>query len=90
MQKNRECYFCGRTFGLEKHHVFAGTANRRISEREGFWLYLCHDHHTGSHGAQYDIDLNLLLKQDAQRAYEKTHTRAEWMALIRKNYLEED
>lgn len=87
MQEKRECYFCGRTYGLEKHHVFAGVANRKISEREGFWLYLCHEHHTGTEGAQYDKEKNLMLKCDAQFAYEQTHTRAEWMALIGKNYL---
>lgn len=87
MQEARECYFCGRTYGLEKHHVFAGVANRRISEREGLWLYLCHEHHTGTEGAQYDKEKNLMLKCDAQFAYEQTHTRAEWMALIGKNYL---
>jgi hypothetical protein len=30
---------------------------------------------------------NLKLKQEAQRAFEKDHPRAEWMKLIRKNYL---
>ena len=30
----------------------------------------------------------LLLQQDAQKAYERTHTRAEFMVLIGKNFLE--
>jgi len=34
--KNPQCFLCGRETCLEKHHIFAGVANRRISEREGF------------------------------------------------------
>jgi Zn-finger protein len=81
------CYFCGKTVGLEIHHVLAGTANRRISDRIGAWVYLCRECHTGKHGAQYDPVKNRQLKQDAQFAFERTHTRAEWMKLIGKNYL---
>jgi len=88
IQTDKQCFLCGRETCLERHHVFAGTANRRISEREGFWLWLCHDCHTGAKGAQYEKETNLLLKREAQMAYEATHTREEWMKLIRKNYLE--
>ena len=87
MQTDRACYFCGRLTGLEKHHVFAGNANRLISEKYGLWVFLCHEHHTGQEGAQYDKEKNRLLKQDAQRAFEKLHPRSMWMDLIRKNYL---
>ena len=87
MQTDRACYFCGSTVGLEKHHVFAGVANRKISEANGLWTWLCHECHTGKSGAQYDKQKNLLLKQDAQRAFEKLHPRSEWMELIKKNYL---
>ena len=87
MQTDRACYFCGRLDGLEKHHVFAGVANRKISEKYGLWVYLCHSHHTGTDGAQYDKEKNLLLKQDAQRAFERKYPREWWMQEIRKNYL---
>lgn len=87
ISNERQCYLCGKTVNLEKHHIFGGTANRKISERLGLWVYLCHNCHTGKNGAQYNKEKNLRLKQDAQRAYEKTHTRDEWMKLIGKNYL---
>ena len=90
LQTDRSCYFCGSVVGLEEHHIFVGTANRKISEKYGFKVWLCHTHHTGSHGAQYDKDLNILLKQEAQKAFEVHHSRAEWMDLIRKNYLREE
>ena len=87
LQKDRACYFCGRLDNLECHHVFGGVANRPISEKYGLKVYLCHEHHTGQTGAQYDKQKNLLLKQDAQRAFEQDHPRSLWMELIGKNYL---
>ena len=87
ISNERQCYLCGKTVNLEKHHIFGGTANRKISERLGLWVYLCHNCHTGKNGAQYNKEKNLRLKQDAQRAYEKTHTRDEWVKWIGKNYL---
>lgn len=87
LQNEHECWFCGSRIGLEEHHIFAGTANRRISEQYGLKVYLCHRHHTGDHGAQYDKDMNILLKQEAQKAFERLHGHDEWMRLIRKNYL---
>ena len=87
LQTDRRCYFCNRINGLEKHHVFAGVANRKISDARGFWAWCCHDCHTGRDGVQYNKEKNLRLKQDAQRAFEKDHSHDEWMALIRKNYL---
>lgn len=53
----------------------------------GSGFRLCHDCHTGTDGAQYDSEKNLYLKQVAQMAYEQTHTREQWMLLMRKNYL---
>jgi hypothetical protein len=87
IQKVKACYFCGRITELERHHVFGGVANRPISEKYGLWVYLCHRCHTGKAGAQYDKEKNLTLKREAQRCFEKDHTRDEWMTLIRKNYL---
>ena len=87
LQENRECYFCGARVGLECHHIFAGHANRKISEKYGLKVWLCHRHHTGTDGAQYDSDLNLQLKAEAQKAFEKLHGHEEWMRLIRKNYI---
>ncbi len=87
LQDEKRCYLCGRMNDLERHHIFAGAANRKISEENGLWVWLCHNCHTGTDGAQYDKDKNLFLKQKAQSAYERTHDHNEWMLLIRKNYL---
>ena len=88
LQTEKVCYLCGRSYGLEKHHIFGGVANRKWSERLGLWVYLCGQTcHRGADGAQYDPVLNRRLKAEAQAAFEKTHSHAEWMKVIRKNYL---
>jgi hypothetical protein len=88
LQSDKVCYICGRTVGLERHHIFGGVANRKISEKYGLWVWLCGTTcHRGIDGAQYDREKNLYLKMDAQAAFERTHTHAEWMKLICKNYL---
>ena len=74
---------------LQRHHIFPGVANRKISEANGFFVDLCVDCHLGVDGAQYNREVGDMLKRDCQMAYEETHTREEWMALIRKNYLSE-
>ena len=88
LQDDKVCYLCGREYGLERHHIFAGVANRRISEEHGLWVWLCGQTcHRGVDGAQYDPEKNRYLKEMAQMAYEQTHSRDEWMKLIRRNYL---
>ena len=87
VQTRKECWFCGARYGLEEHHIFAGVANRKISEKYGLKVWLCHDHHTGDDGAQYNRELGDQLKQEAQKAFERLHGHGMWMQLIRKNYL---
>lgn len=87
LQSERCCYFCGSVVSLEEHHIFAGVANRKISEKYGLKVWLCHRHHTGDCGAQYDPEKGLQLKQEAQKAFERIHGHELWMKTIRKNYL---
>ena len=87
LQSDRRCFLCNRQTDLERHHIMAGTANRRLSEKYGLWVYLCHSCHTGRNGAQYDQEKALRLKQDAQVCFEKIHGHQAWMEIFRKNYL---
>ena len=87
MQNGERCFFCGRVTGLERHHVLGGVANRPLSEKFGLWVYLCHNCHTGTDGAQYNRERNQKLKRLAQIAFEARHSREEWMQTFRKNYL---
>lgn len=76
------------TDGLEWHHILGGVANRKLSERYGLKVRLCHECHTGDGGAQYEKEMNLRLKREAQKEFEKRYGHDEWMKRFRKNYLE--
>lgn len=92
LQDEKKCYITGSTVNLHRHHIYAG-GRRKISEREGFWVYLVGWLHNQSNQGVHGKDgheLDIKLKQDCQRAYEQTHTRDEFMALIGKNYLEDE
>lgn len=51
MPKRDGCYICGYGGYTEEHHIFGGTANRRISEKYGLKVQLCIEHHRGTNGA---------------------------------------
>lgn len=87
MQEDREhCYLCGRP-ATETHHVLGGIANRKLSEKYGLTVRLCHNCHVGIGGAQYDPEKNRLLKIEAQMAFESLYGHERWMQTFRKNYL---
>jgi hypothetical protein len=72
-------------------HIFAG-GRRKISEEHGFWCYLAPWlHNQSNHGVHCKDghELDLMLKRHCQMAYEKEHSREEFMALIGKNYLDD-
>ena len=87
VQSKRECYVCKRDDTLTVHHIYAGSRRQR-ADKAGLTVLLCplcHDriqHH--------DTKADLLLKQIGQRAYERTHTRAEFIRLFGKNYLQKE
>lgn len=61
----------------------------KISEKNGFKVWLCQEHHEGTYGVhgKYGHELDLLLKQTCQKKFEETHTRSEFITLIGKNYI---
>lgn len=90
-EADRICYFgVLPSKGLHKHHIMFGTANRKLSEKDGLWVYVCeHRHH--EHGAEApheSRETDLHLKQTAQRAYEKLYGHEAWMERYGKNYLD--
>lgn len=88
LQKDKKCLVCGDTVGLHLHHVYRGYANRKISDKLGFVVWLCGKHHNLSNdGVHFNKDLDLMIKKACQREYEKTHTRDEFMNHIGRNYL---
>ena len=72
---------------LERHHVMFGAGRRKKAEADGLTVMLCRSHHYEVH---HDNTSRRGLCVIAQREYEKTHTRAEWMDRYGRNYLEEE
>lgn len=67
----KECFFCGTTVGLQRHHIYAGS-RRNASEKYGCWVWLCLAHHTGSnYAAHTNKRFNDYLQERAQREFEK-------------------
>ena len=87
-----EFYFITPQTQTDKHHIYGG-ANRKVSEKHGFFVWLKHDLHNGNNPNAVHNNPNpgydLMLKVKCQEVYEQTHSRAEFMALIGKNYRED-
>ena len=91
------CYMCFRYTPTEKHHIFGGTANRRLSEEDGLWVYLCQEcHNIPPRGVHFNPYRREWLQKAGQRAYENNliakgmppaEARAAFMQRYGKNYL---
>ena len=88
---DKECFKCGCTRGLHRHHIYHGIANRKISEREGCWVWLCVEHHLGKSGVHSNIKYDLWLKTLCQKEWENLHgnDRQGFIGLFGKNYLDD-
>ena len=88
IQKEKECFVCKTTYCLEEHHCIYGTANRKLSEKYGLKVWLCHEHHTGTHGVHFNKDLDTHLKKLAQETFEtKYGANKRFTEVFGKNYL---
>lgn len=88
IQNEKECYICKTVYGLHCHHIFFGTGNRQVSEKNGLKVWLCGRHHNLSkEGVHFNRELDIKLKQIAQKKFEETHTREEFLKLVGRNYL---
>ena len=89
LQDKEECFVSGETFGLVRHEVFYGTANRKLSKKYGLWVWLTpYWHNMSNDGVHFNKRLDLQLKQYAQSKFEETHSREEFMKIFGRNYLE--
>jgi hypothetical protein len=84
---NREdgCLICGNPY-VEEHHVFIGTANRKLSDKYGLTVYLCAEHHRGNNGVHHNAGLDLKLKQMAQSRFEEVYPELDFIKIFGKNY----
>lgn len=91
IQSNKECYVCGTTTNLHSHHIFFGTANRKLSEKYGLKVWLCKEHHQGRYGVhgadghELDIELKRLAELQFLEHYGKDVE--EFIKIFGRNYL---
>lgn len=85
----KACLVCGTTHDLHRHHIYGGVANRKLSEEDGCWCYLCPRHHNMSNmGVHFNKTLDLKLKQCCQKKWEeKNGDRTAFIQRFGKNYL---
>lgn len=90
LQRDKRCFICGSYELLEEHHIYPGNPNRRISEENGFKVFLCHwCHNEPPRGVHQNKERRLWLQGRCQEQYESMgHTREEFVALIGKNFLD--
>ena len=88
------CYLCLILYDdpskkyTEEHHIMFGSGQRELSEADGLKVDLCRNHHKeGPEAVHNNRKMRDLLCRIAQTEYEQTHTREEWMARYKKNYL---
>lgn len=83
------CFICQAAGYIEEHHIFHGTANRRLSEKHGLKVNLCYLHHRDSVlGVHFNQQLDIQLKEIGQLAYERQHSRDEFIREFGRNYLD--
>lgn len=89
MSEERKCYNCGSKMNLHLHHIFFGSANRKLSDQDGCTVYLCYECHEGSRGVHGgNRDLDLFLKMACQREWERRNgTREDFIKRYGKSYL---
>ncbi len=80
------CVCCGKEM-IQIHHIFYGTANRKLSDQDGYVIPLCHNHHTGKEGIHFNKDMDEYWKQIAQKHYEKHHSRQAFIKRYGRSWL---
>jgi len=88
IQDEVACFFNNEnTTHLVIHHCLNGIAYRHKCDEDGLWVWVSPEIHRYMHETAEGRELLMLLKRTAQRAYERTHTRKEFMERYGKNYL---
>ena len=89
IQKEKKCFICDTTNWLEVHHIFEG-ANRKLSEKYGLKVWLCHyDHNEPPNGVHHNKERMLELKQIGQKAFMKYYNKTadEFRQIFGKSYV---
>ena len=81
------CVVCGRE-AINIHHIFCGTAKRKLSDDDGYIIPLCHKHHNGSNEAiHFNRELEKEWRQIAQEHFERKNSRQAFIQRYGRSYL---
>ena len=87
IQIKKESYLSRRTDSLQPHEPI-GNASKRISEREGLWIWLTFDEHRWIHdteeGELKDAELSALMEREWYKHTGKS--KQDWYRLFYKHY----
>ena len=89
IQKNKECFLCNTSQWLEEHHIFEG-ANRKLSEKYGLKVWLCHSHHNEPpNGVHHNKENMLELKRIGEKCFIEYYNKTadDFIKIFGKNYL---
>jgi hypothetical protein len=89
------CWLCGKNGNgkLDRHEIVRhsfGGADRKLCKFYGLWVHLCHyPCHEGSRGVHADSEIDLRLKQEAQRCAMEHYgwTTEDFVYVFGRNYL---
>lgn len=80
------CVECGNPETVT-HHIFPGSC-RSVSDKYGYVIPLCVEHHTGRAGIHFNSLLMLKWKIEAQKHFEANlGTREDFIKVFNKSYL---
>lgn len=89
ISNKKECYKCKSKTNLHCHHIFFGK-NRKKSDIDGCWVWLCVYHHTGTNEAvHFNKNFDLELKRLCEKRWlEHNNKKVEdFIKRYYKNYL---
>ena len=87
IQKKKECYITHSTYNLHSHHIFEGR-NRNNSEKYGLKVWLVPEWHNMSNkGVHFNKQLDIELKQLAQKKFIETYPDLDFINIFKINYL---
>ena len=77
------CLLCDRP-AEHTHHLIFGTAGRKLADEDGLTAPLCHECHAFIHTNSKGARMSKII---GQMAYEKDHTRQEFMKRYGRSFI---
>lgn len=90
INEERRCFICGSHQWIEIHHIYPGVANKKLSEKYGLKVPLCHYcHNEPPNGVHFNKAIRRKLQAYAQKKAMKHYGWSidDFRAIFGRNYL---